>query len=157
MILLGTMAVVELLKPSPDAAFAAWAAQAPRAEMCIASVTEGELLFGAEELPEGRRKREYRRRLDRFLGEVLEGRVFPYERTAAAFFAEFAVMRRKAGRTTKRTDAMTAATARARGARLIATRDFGHFEGCGVSLMNPWDTSGRVPPALRVLPGGDET
>ena len=53
MIFLDTMVVVELLKPSPHATVAAWAAQSPRAEMCIASVTEGELLFGAEDLPGG--------------------------------------------------------------------------------------------------------
>ena len=156
MIFLDTMVVVELLKPSPDATVAAWAVQAPRAGMCIASVTEEELLFGAEDLPEGRRKRDYHRRLHRFVGEVLEGRVFPYDRAAAAaFFAEFAVMRRRSGRTTKRTDAMIAATARARGARLVATRDLGHFEGCGVSLLDPWDASGRVSPALRFPLGGD--
>lgn len=154
MIFVDTMVAVELLKASPDPAVLAWAGQAPRAEVCIASVTEGELLFGAEDLPEGRRKREYRSRLDRYIAEVLAGRVFPFDRTAAAFYAEFAVMRRKAGRTTKRNDAMIAATARARGARLIATRDFGHFDGCGVSLVNPWDASCRVLPALRVLPGG---
>lgn len=155
MIFLDTMVVVELLKPSPDATVLAWAAQAPRTEVCVASVTEAELLFGAEDLPEGRRKREYRARLDRYVAEVLEGRVFPFDRAAAAFFAEFAVMRRKAGRTTKRSDAMIAGTARARGARLIATRDFSHFDGWGVSLVNPWDSSGRVLPALRALPGGN--
>ena len=148
------MVVVELLKASPDATVLGWAAQAPRTEVCIASVTEGELLFGAEDLPEGRRKREYRSRLDRYVAEVLGSRVFPFDRTAAAFFAEFAVVRRKAGRTTKRSDAMIAGTARARGARLLAPRDFRHFDGCGVSLVSPWDPSGRVLPALRALPGG---
>ena len=155
MIFLDTMVVVELLKPSPDPTVFAWAAQAPRTGVCIASVTEGELLFGAEALPDGRRKREYRARLDRYVAEVLGGRVFPFDRAAAAFFAEFAVMRLRAGRTTERSDAMTAATARARGARLIATRDFGRFDGCGVSLVNPWDPSGRVLPALRALPRTD--
>ncbi len=35
-------------------------------------------------------------------------------------------------------DAMIAATARSRGARL-ATRDIGGFEDCGIELLNPWD------------------
>jgi predicted nucleic acid-binding protein len=36
-------------------------------------------------------------------------------------------------------DALIAATARAHGATLLATRDTGGFEGCGVALVNPWD------------------
>ena len=35
-------------------------------------------------------------------------------------------------------DALIAATARAHGATLLATRNTKDFEGCGVALVNPW-------------------
>jgi predicted nucleic acid-binding protein len=35
-------------------------------------------------------------------------------------------------------DLQIAAIARARGARAIATRNIADFEGCGISLVDPW-------------------
>ena len=68
------------------------------------------------------------------------GRVFPLDRAAARFYAAFLSARGRAGRRTGLPDALVAATARAHGATLLATRNTKDFDGCGVALADPWDT-----------------
>lgn len=139
MIFLDTNVVSELLRLSPHPAVEAWSRAAPREEICISSFVEAELRSGIERLPDGLRKRTLGRELDRYLGVNLEGRVFPFNRTAARFYADFVAARGKVGRPAGLQDAAIAATARAHGATLLATRNTRDFEGCGVALANPWD------------------
>ena len=139
MIFLDTNVVSELLRSSPDPGVLGWSDGLPRAEMCIASVVEAELRAGVERLPDGRRKREAGRALEGFLRAAFEGRVFPFDRAAAPIYAGLVAARRRAGRPVSVPDALIAATARAHGAALLATRDTRGFEGCGVPLVNPWD------------------
>lgn len=65
--------------------------------------------------------------------------MFPSNRAAAPIHAEFVAARRKAGRPVSVPDALIAATARAHGASLPATRDASGFERCGVALVDPWN------------------
>jgi toxin FitB len=126
-----------------------WSDGLPRAEMCIASVVEAELRAGVERLPDGRRKHEAGRALEGFLRAAFEGRVFPFDRAAAPIHAGLVAARRRAGRPVSVPDALIAATARAHGAALLATRDTSGFEGCGVPLVNPWN--GPQAPARTVF------
>jgi hypothetical protein len=77
---------------------AAWSKAAPCDEICIASVVEAEPRAGVERLPDGRRKRVLGRDLDLYLGSTLGGCVFPRDRAAARFYAEFLAARHRAGR-----------------------------------------------------------
>ena len=119
----------------------AWSDGVPREEICIASVVEAELRAGIERLPDGRRKRSLRAR-SRSASSARHSadRVFPFDRAAARFYAGFIAARAK-GRPARSAspDALIAATARAHGATLLATRNTRDFEGCGVALVNPWD------------------
>ena len=74
----------------------------------------------------------------RLLGEGLGGRVLPFDRAAASAYGELAARRRTAGKPVATADAQIAAIAKARGALLLATRDTTGFQGCGVSLFDPW-------------------
>jgi predicted nucleic acid-binding protein len=139
LIFLDTNVVSELLRPRPDATVLAWSYSVPREQICVASVVEAELRAGIERLPDGRRKRAAERDLDLYFGTTLGGRVFPLDRAAARLYAAFKVAREKVGRPTAIPDALIAATARAHGATLLATRNTRDFEGCGVALLNPWD------------------
>jgi predicted nucleic acid-binding protein len=56
---------------------------------------------------------------------------------AAAQYASLVVMRENAGLTVSMADAQIAAICLARGATL-ATRNTKHFEGLGLTLINPW-------------------
>lgn len=138
MIFLDTNVVSELLRPFPDPVMLAWANGVPREEICVASVAEAELRAGVARLPDGRRKRELGRNLELFMGATFGGRVFPFDRAAARFYADFAAVRSRAGHPAGLADALIAATARAHGAKLLATRNTKDFEGCGVALVNPW-------------------
>lgn len=140
MIVLDTNVLSELARPDPDAVVLAWVAAQRRAELCTTAISEAELAYGLALLPRGRRRDALAQATARLLGEGLGGRVLPFDRTAAAAYGEFAAERRAAGKPVAAADAQIAATARARGAALLATRDVGGFQGCGVRLVNPWDT-----------------
>jgi hypothetical protein len=73
----------------------------------------------------------------RLLGEGLGGRVLAFDRSAAAY-GEITRGRRAAGRPIASADGQIAAIGRARGAVLLAARDLGGFQDCGVPIINPW-------------------
>lgn len=139
MIFFDTNVVSEFLRERPDPKVLAWSDGVERAAICTASVVEAELRVGIERLPDGRRKRAFGRELEAFLDAAFGDRVYPFDRAAARFYAGFVAARVRAGRPVGAPDALIAATARARGATLLATRNTRDFEGCGVALVNPWD------------------
>ena len=69
--------------------------------------------------------------------EDFAGRVLPFDGDAARVFPRIAGSRRAQGRPITQFDAQIAAIARSRGA-VLATRNTGDFEHCGVALLNPW-------------------
>lgn len=138
MIVLDTNVLSELAKPGPDAAVLTWVATQRRAELCTTTVNEAELAYGLALLPKGRRRDALTQAIARLLGEGLGGRVLAFDRAAAAAYGEIAAKRRSAGRPVATADGQIAAIARVHGARLVATRDLGGFDGCGVQCANPW-------------------
>lgn len=138
MIVLDTNVLSELARPEPDAAVLAWVAAQRRAELCTTAVSEAELAYGLALLPKGRRHDALAQAVARLLGEGLGARVLAFDRAAAAAYGAFAAKRRAAGKPVATADAQIAAIAWARGASLVATRDTGGFQGCGVRLVNPW-------------------
>ena len=68
------------------------------------------------------------------------GRVLPFDEEAAVHYAEIVAARRREGLPIEAFDAQIAATARVARAEL-ATRDVGDFAGCGLALVNPWETT----------------
>ena len=138
MIVLDTNVVSELARSTPDPRVAAWAARQDRARIAITVVTEAELRAGIAMMPEGRRRAEVTQAVIGIIETALGGRVLPLDRAAAPHFAAFRALRRATGRTIDAADALIAATARAHGATLIATRDLPGFEHCGVPLVDPW-------------------
>lgn len=69
--------------------------------------------------------------------EDFAGRVLPFDSRAAARYASITATRRRSGLPIENFDALIAATTFAAGAS-IATRDTGGFEGCGLTVINPW-------------------
>jgi predicted nucleic acid-binding protein len=63
--------------------------------------------------------------------------VLAFNLRAAEAFAEIVIARVRTGAPISTFDAQIAAIARVRGAA-IATRDVRAFEGCGVTLIDPW-------------------
>ncbi|AYG70023.1 MULTISPECIES: type II toxin-antitoxin system VapC family toxin [unclassified Rhizobium] len=137
MIILDTNILSELLAPSPDAAVMAWVAEQPPLSMFTTTITEAEILCGLRLLPEGRRRRELETAILPIFTDDFYGRVLPFDRDAADFYATIATHRRRSGRPISQFDAQIAAIALSRGAS-VATRNIPDFEAIGLHLVNPW-------------------
>ena len=140
MILLDTNVLSELMRPAPDPAVERWFAAQPDASLFISAITEAELQYGAALLPSGKRRSALTAEIDAMLEEDFNGRILPFDRSAAQAFAVIAADRRQAGRPISQADAQIAAIARSRGAAL-ATRNVSDFDGCGVEVINPWSAA----------------
>ena len=139
-IVLDTNVISELAKSVSNVAVMAWAGSQRSAEMHATAISEAEILFGISLLPDSRRRRDLERAAREMFEKVLKGRVLPFDRAAAESFASIASARRRSGRPTGKADLQIAAIARARNARLIATRNVADFTGTGTPLVNPWGT-----------------
>jgi toxin FitB len=138
-IVLDTNVISELAKPVPDAAVMAWADSQRRDEMHATTVSEAEMLYGVNLLPEGRRRRELDRAARAMFDVVLGGRVLAFDRAAAETFAMLASARHRQGRPVGKADLQIAAIAHSRNARFIATRNTRDFADTGTPLINPWE------------------
>jgi predicted nucleic acid-binding protein len=137
MLLLDTNLVSELMRPRPDARVLSWVAGQPLCETAIATITVMEIRFGIALLPQGRRRTDLDTRFRQLLAEAFTGRVLAFNQPAADACAEIRAHRRQLGNPITIEDSMIAAIARVHGAP-VATRDLGGFEGCGLTLVNPW-------------------
>lgn len=136
-VVLDTNVISELMRPEPHPAVLAWVAAQPRATLYTTGINQAEILFGIAMLSEGRRRAALAAAAEAMFAEDLAGRILPFNGAAAAHYAGIVVVRRRAGNPIEAFDALIAATALAADADL-ATRDIGGFEGCGLTLVNPW-------------------
>lgn len=136
-LLLDTNVLSELLRARPDPAVLAWFAARPSESLYVSAVTQAEMLLGARLLPGGRRRQQLQQALDTMFREDFGPRLLPFEAAAAAAFAEIVAVRRSAGRPISQFDAQIAAIAVSRDCGL-ATCNVTDFEGCGLTLVNPW-------------------
>ncbi|MEP7185277.1 MAG: type II toxin-antitoxin system VapC family toxin [Rhodanobacter sp.] len=95
------------------------------------------MLFGVLVLPVGERRLRLRQKVVAIFDSDMAGCVLPYDGDAADAHAKVAAARRAQGRPVAMTDLMIAGIALSRGATL-ATRNVRDFEGCDVTLIDPW-------------------
>ncbi len=145
MIVLDTNVLSEILRPDPAPAVTGWFESEDPEELYITTVTQAEILYGIEILPDGRRKAALRESCIP-LFEQFAGRVLSFDETSAWAFAAIAAARRKAGRRISEMDCQIAAIALSRKASLC-TRNVKDFARCGIPLINPWDLTG-LPSAI---------
>jgi predicted nucleic acid-binding protein len=104
----------------------------------ITVMNEDEILHGLARLPVGRRRRQaLEERWEQLVRSLFSGRVFPFDRPAAHWYAALLQQRDRIGQPFSTADAVIAAIALAHGATL-ATRHTADFEGIGLPLINPW-------------------
>ena len=134
---LDTNVVSELMRPEPDAAVLAWLNEQAADTLWLNSVVVSELLYGVARLPDGKRRAQLALAVQAMLAEDFAGRVLPFDLEAAVVYADLVAKRERQGQPIDVADAQIAAICLAHGATL-ATRNTKHFEGLGLTLMNPW-------------------
>lgn len=137
--LLDTNVLSETMKPKPSAAVAAWLRAQPLRSLFSAAICQAEILAGISVLPDGRRRSELGAMATLIFAEDFEGRILPFNAVAADVYAALFAVRRQMGRPIETADLIVASTAHAHHAAVV-TRDTGGFEGCGLTLVNPWQT-----------------
>jgi hypothetical protein len=137
MIILDTNVVSELVLPVPNQNVSAWVDQQSPRDFFLTAISEAELRYGIELLPEGRRRDALLAGIEDMLHEDFAGRVLPFNRAAARAYASIAAERRASGRPIGEADCQIAAIARSLGAS-VATRDSVGFQGCGIEVIDPW-------------------
>ncbi|MGE0455592.1 MAG: type II toxin-antitoxin system VapC family toxin [Vicinamibacteria bacterium] len=137
MIILDTNVVSELMRPAPAPRVVAWIAAQPAAILHTTSITQAEILHGLMLMPRGRRRDALQAAATAMFSEDFGGRILAFGPEAAPRYARIASDRRRGGRPISSFDAQIAAIALLAGATL-ATRNLADFEGCGITVVNPW-------------------
>ena len=137
MIVLDTDVASGLMRPNRDPRLVSWLDACPPESMWLTAVTVYELRYGVEALPEGRRRDELDRAINRALTDDFGGRVLPLDEAAAAIAASLAASRKRQGRPIEIRDTLIAGIVLSRKAEL-ATRNIRHFRDLDVSVVDPF-------------------
>lgn len=137
MIVLDTNVISEATKPAPEPRVMAWLRDQPPEKLATTAVSLAEINYGLSRLPRGRRREELEARFRTFFARGFDDRLLAFDAAAAGVYGEIVTARQSAGRPIDAFDAMIAAIARSRAA-IIATRNAADFEGCGVTVLDPW-------------------
>ena len=135
--LLDTNVLCERLRAQPDPAVLAWFGAQPADSLFVSAVTQAEMLLGARLLPAGKRRRQLEQSLEAMFNEDFAAHVLPIDASAADQYATLAAARRRAGQPISQFDAQIAAISSSH-RMALATRNISDFEGCGLTLTNPW-------------------
>lgn len=125
------------MRQEPDAAVEAWLDRLPAESVWTTSITVFEVSLGLELLAAGRRRRALEDAFARALAEDFEDRILSFDHGAALLAGHIAADQRRAGKPVEIRDVQIAAICAARKAAL-ATRNTRHFDGLGLTLLNPW-------------------
>jgi predicted nucleic acid-binding protein len=137
MIVLDTNVLSEVIKPGPSDRVLRWWVNQGSESLFVSTITQAEMLLGAELLPQGKRKTKLIESIESLFLVDLRGHILPFDIEAARIYAQLAAAREKMGRRIAQSDAMIAAIVRSQNATL-ATRNIADFENCGIRLINPW-------------------
>jgi toxin FitB len=137
MIVLDTNVLSEVISLEPSASVTRWILREQALGLYTTSISQGELLYGVELLPKGRRRSGLHAAILKMLAEDFADRILAFDSEAAESYAHIAASRRMMGRPISEADARIAAIARSHGASL-ATRNARDFEHCGIKVLNPW-------------------
>ena len=137
MIVLDTNVLSELMKAEPAENVVAWVGEQPASSLFVTAINQAEILYGIALLPDGRRRSAFAAAATAMFEEDFGARILAFGSDAAEAYADIAAVRRRQGRPISQFDAQIAAIARSTGAAL-ATRNVADFEGCDVTLVDPW-------------------
>ena len=137
MIVLDTNVISALMQRKAEPRIVAWLDDQPAESVWTTAISVFEVRFGLELLSQGRKRRQLEDAFRLALTEDFEGRVLPFDQTAAEAAGAIAARRRCNGRPIEIRDVQIAGIVAARKARL-ATRNTRHFEALGLIIVDPW-------------------
>ncbi len=139
MIILDTNVLSELMKADPNPRVIEWLDQQPVKAIWITTITAFETRYGLSLLKEGRRRQALETGYERFVHEILESRILPFNQPAADVAGKLAAQRRVQGIPVEFRDMLIAGIAVVQRATL-ATRNMKDFEAISptLRLVNPW-------------------
>ena len=144
MFILDTNVLSAMMHPGRVPELAAWIERQEEGRLFTTAMSHAEIFSGLTIMADGRRRRDLER-MAREMFEEFEGRILSFDTNAANAYAELFALGRRGGRPVATIDLMIASIAQAQGACMV-TRNAGDFEGCGLTLINPWkDTWLRRP------------
>jgi predicted nucleic acid-binding protein len=138
MFILDTNILSAMMAPEPVPQVEAFVSAQPMELLFTTSICEAEILAGIAIMPEGRRRLGLASAAQAMFSEDFEGRVLPFDEEAAIAYAHLFAVCRKTGRPVAAFDLMISAVASCHKAKIV-TRNAADFEGCGVTVINPWD------------------
>jgi len=121
----------------PDPLVQQWLEAADPESLYVSALTIGEIRFGVELLPPGKRRSHLEQWLERDLPEWFEGRILPVDQSIAERWGLLRAQAQMKGRPLSVIDALLAATALQHGLTLVS-RNVSDFSVVGLDLVNPW-------------------
>jgi len=138
MILLDTNIVAEMMKAAPAPQVVTWLNDQEASTLFLTTPTLGEIAYGLQILPPGRRRRQLEEGFERLLSEAFAGRILPFDEAAARRYGEVMGRRKELGRPLAILDGQIASIAWSQGFA-VATRNVRDFVDCGVEVLNPFE------------------
>lgn len=138
MIIVDTNVLLAVMRPDPVATAFLAELDDPR----LSVVTIGEIAYGLQRLPQGRR-RESLEASWRAVVDAWHNRILPITANTAEMAGAVLARRESMGRPVDLADALIAATCLMHEAD-IATANAPDFEHLGLTIINPWQDSGEV-------------
>jgi predicted nucleic acid-binding protein len=131
-----------LMRTAAELRVSRWVDGFSASDVLVTAVTAAELRYGVARLPDRRRKRELRIKVEGLLTEDFQEQILPFDAPGATHYAEIVAARECARRPISMVDAQIAAICRNWGAGL-ATRNVDDFADTGVNAVNSWDAATR--------------
>ena len=138
MIIIDTNIVSELMKESPAGEVVSWMNDQEASELFLTTITLGEIGYGLEILPQGKRRLQLEQGFERVIAEAFTGRILDFDEQAARLYGALMVRCKAIGRPLSILDGQIASIARAKGCA-VATRNVRDFAECGVDILNPFE------------------
>lgn len=126
------------MRREADPQVVGWLDAQPPESIWTTAITVFEIRFGLEIMAEGRKRKALQEAFAGTLAEDFDGRVLAFDQAAADAAGAIAARQRETGCPVEIRDVQIAGITAARKATL-ATRNTRHFEGTGISLIDPWE------------------
>lgn len=139
-IILDTNVISELIQPRGSSIIREWLASQNGASLYTSSITQAEILYSIQILPEGQRRQKCKGGASIVFEHYLPARILAFDHKAAELYSQIAAYRKQIGRPISQFDAQIAAICRVHQATL-ATRNIRDFLDCGIDLVNPWEAT----------------